>query len=987
MLRDTPQGGAIARRWIRNALLGAVALGLISFIATGIAGNERFDYDELGRLVRVIDEQNRVTEYVYDPAGNLLRVITNGSVQAPVVTGITPDTLRRGETRQIQITGTGLNNVRVTSADPELVISDARVSPTQVSFTLTANDNTIVGPQPITLTNASGATTAAITVLPRLPRVSAAPIPLAVPPDNTARQFTIRLSNADYINHTFTISTSDPLVVTVSPSTMTILAGQTEAQVNVTGIAGGIATISITSPTLGTTLVPVYVTTEFRGISTSYAPPLGVVVQEAPKPPTTTTITPFGAPHLGVVVGGYIGGISPKAVAIGSAQTNVTITGRGLVGVTSVSVVPPDGITLGALAVNSDGTSVTVPVTVAANASTTLRQVVLTAGTQIIPSALPNADRLQVSYPAPEVTSVDPQYAVPGTPAQTITVRGRYFQNLESIAITPSTGLVIGAAPAVSADGTEISLRVAISPIAPVGPRVVIVNTAGGGSDVAVLPSNTFTIVNELQQTYSPISAPLVGVVVEQTPPPVSQTLGVFTTPLGVSVGAVITGISPPAGSIGESLALTVNGYDLQNVTAIEFLPSTGITVGTLAVAPDSRSLTVPITLAADAPQTLRTIQVKAGTAVLPSAPAGATQFLVTTPLPFISSVTPIYLQTGQTATALTVRGRNFQNIQAVKVLPPDGITISPPTVNSSSTEATVNISAAANAALGPRVVVVETAAGATSNVSTVENTITLTNSAGSTYTPVVASLLGVVLQETPQPVSTVFGPIASANLGVVLEEVAPPPASQTFFSPSALVGVSLGPVATMLSPAGFAPGVTGTVTVQGYALNDVTAVNASPATGITFGTPQVSADGASLSVPITVAADAPAGPREIRLVTAAAGNVPFSSAAANHIIIATGVPNIDSITPILAAQGTAVTMTIRGQNFQYTSAVSATPADGLLFVPNTLTVNSAGTGLSVQIVVAADAPLGVRVIRVTTPGGTTTDVALPANSFTVNPP
>lgn len=36
------------------------------------AAQEKFDYDPLGRLVRVVDEQGRVTNYVYDPAGNLL---------------------------------------------------------------------------------------------------------------------------------------------------------------------------------------------------------------------------------------------------------------------------------------------------------------------------------------------------------------------------------------------------------------------------------------------------------------------------------------------------------------------------------------------------------------------------------------------------------------------------------------------------------------------------------------------------------------------------------------------------------------------------------------------------------------------------------------------------------------------------------------------------------------------------------------------------
>ena len=36
------------------------------------------------------------------------------------------------------------------------------------------------------------------------------------------------------------------------------------------------------------------------------------------------------------------------------------------------------------------------------------------------------------------------------------------------------------------------------------------------------------------------------------------------------------------------------------------------------------------------------------------------------------------------------------------------------------------------------------------------------------------------------------------------------------------------------------------------------------------------------------------------------------------------------------------------------------------------------------RITIAPDAPLGARVIRVTTPGGATSEVAAPANTFTV---
>lgn len=969
---------------MRYLLLFVLGFG----VALSFAGEERFDYDPLGRLIRVIDEQNRVTEYVYDPAGNLLEVITNGTVTAPTISSVAPDALRRGESKQIVVTGAGLTGVRLSADDPGLRITDVIASATQVRFTLTASSSAILGPQPLTFSNAAGSTTAGVTVNPLLPKAVVTPAPLAIPPDSTARQFTVRLSNPDNISHSFALSVADSTVVSVSPANLTIGAGQTEAQATITGLKAGSTTITLASATLGNTLVPVFVTAEFRGINTSYASLVGVVVEQPPAPKPSQTITPFGAPHLGVVVGSYLYSVSPKAVVAGTGPTDLVLYGKGLDGVSQVSITPGEGVSFGTPTASADGASLTVPITVAADAAMGMRQIVLKAGTQGVPPSRPEADRLLVAPPAPEVTSVDPLFVLPGASAQTLLIRGRHFRNVESIRVTPSTGIVVGATPAINSDGTEISVRLGISPVAPIGPRVVTVTTASGSSSIVAAPENTFTVVDEIKETFTPINAPVVGVIKEVTPTPTSTTYGLMSSHIGVAVGSVITGISPAAESIGETFMMTINGHELQNVTSVEFHPDTGITAGAPTIAADGKSLALEVTLGADAPQTLRAVRVKAGTSVLPPAPAQATQFRVTAPLPLIHSVSPILLQVGQPATTLTVRGKNFQNTQAVKVFPPDGITVGPPTVDATHAEITMSISAAANAALGPRVVVVETLAGATSSAATVENTVTLTDAAGSTYTPLLAPLVGVVLQEPPKPpVETALGPITAPLVGVTLQQEPPPPASQSVFLAGASIGVAVGPAATAMAPAGFIPGTTdGTITVQGVGLAAVVSVGAYPATGLTFGSPTINSDGTQLTVPVNVAADAPVGPRELVLSTAT-GTVAFTQASASRFHIASGVPSLDSITPILGTQGSVIRLTIRGQHLSHILAVTATPAAGIAFVPNTLTWNAAGTEASVQFVIAADAALGSRVIQVSTPGGTSTAEALPENTFTVYPP
>ena len=72
------------------------------------AATERYDYDPLGRLIRVIDGGGRVTEYDYDAAGNIRAVRVGGSATAlqPTVTAVTPAGFRKAEAVQITVTGT-----------------------------------------------------------------------------------------------------------------------------------------------------------------------------------------------------------------------------------------------------------------------------------------------------------------------------------------------------------------------------------------------------------------------------------------------------------------------------------------------------------------------------------------------------------------------------------------------------------------------------------------------------------------------------------------------------------------------------------------------------------------------------------------------------------------------------------------------------------------------------------------------------------------
>ncbi len=588
----------------------------------------------------------------------------------------------------------------------------------------------------------------------------------------------------------------------------------------------------------------------------------------------------------------------------------------------------------------------------------------------------------------------------------TLTIRGSNFQDIRAVKITPSTGISVDVNPSTNGlvihteegnivfrsiaqyPGTEATVRLSIAANAPTGDRLVQVVTPGGISSATATSANTFRVVNpdQIQSApITPVSSPLLGVVLQDGTPPPAANQSAFSLPVGVSLGSIIIGLAPAVGIIGETTSLTLVGDQLQGVTSVQLSPPDGVTLGAPSVSPDGKSLTVNAIIAANAPQTIRSVLVLAGITTVPFSDQRTAQFQVSAPLPVFDSIAPTFLQTGAPAVTLTIRGRNFQNASAVGVSPPDGIAINnPPTVDPAGTQITVTLSAAAAAATGPRAVTATTPAGTSSDVLTAQNTITVTAAVGAAVTPVTSPVLGVILQDGTPPPPQLFGPFSAPALGVVLQDPNPP-AAPTTFTTAPYVGVAVGPIATGVSAPSLSPGVSGTLTISGFALNDVTSVSVTPASNITVGTPVAAPDGSQVSVPITVLAGASAGLYTVTVLrgTTRVEFVPFRS---NTFSIGTGVPpNIDSITPILNSRGQTFTMTIRGQNFQGVTAVTATPSTGM-FIDTMPVASPDGTVVTVQINIALDAPLEAKVIQVITPSGATRPDAVPANTFTVQP-
>jgi hypothetical protein len=169
---------------------------------------------------------------------------------------------------------------------------------------------------------------------------------------------------------------------------------------------------------------------------------------------------------------------------------------------------------------------------------------------------------------------------------------------------------------------------------------------------------------------------------------------------------------------------LVISGAGLGDVTAVQIVPPTNITVGTLTIAPDGTRVTTPLTLSG-ASAGIRGVRVLRGSQEVPFEPAGMDFFYIGIGVPSIDSITPIVERRGQTFT-MTLRGQNFQDVVAVTATPGFGILIdNAPSVNAAG-EVTVRISIASDAPLGAHVMRVHTRGGATTDQAVPANTFTV---------------------------------------------------------------------------------------------------------------------------------------------------------------------------------------------------------------------------------------------------------------------
>jgi len=175
---------ALSTRLPVTALRGprALLLALLCFATPVVADTVRYVYDELGRLVAVVDPAGETTRYTYDEVGNIVSVSRQSSSQVSIV-AFTPERGQVGDTVTIYGTGfsagAGQNAITFNGTPATVASSTATTIVTVVPAAATT------GPISVTAPGGSATSTAAFTVFaPQAPQITGF-TPLVAPPGGT----------------------------------------------------------------------------------------------------------------------------------------------------------------------------------------------------------------------------------------------------------------------------------------------------------------------------------------------------------------------------------------------------------------------------------------------------------------------------------------------------------------------------------------------------------------------------------------------------------------------------------------------------------------------------------------------------------------------------------------------------------------------------------------------------------------------------------
>jgi hypothetical protein len=372
----------------------------------------------------------RVVDYEYDGAGNIVRIITREQSAPPVISPLSPNFINQGQSRTITATGSNLLGVEVSTDTPGLSIDLIDAGESGISFQLTADSQATIGNAIIRFITGIGEVQQSIFVAEVGPKIITSPSPITIDLSATSNTVTLNFSVPRPEDETYSLSIVDPATATVDSASFNISTGASRADISLTGIAAGATVLQIDLPAkFYSYRFPVYVSETYAELLQSFpdmaernlfAEPVGVVVpSNNPYLPNTVTSGPVGvlvdsnaatyAKPVGVLFGDATGGEvfskpvgvivsssisyaynapvgtvygpfltgSQPTVAAKGATTIVEVSGFNLAEVVTVSLAPTDDIVVGSISTNPEGTLLTVSITVDPLATAGQRELIL----------------------------------------------------------------------------------------------------------------------------------------------------------------------------------------------------------------------------------------------------------------------------------------------------------------------------------------------------------------------------------------------------------------------------------------------------------------------------------------------------------------------------------------------------------------------------------------------------------------------------------
>lgn len=975
---------------LKNIII-TFALWLCS-LSIVFAAQENFEYDPIGRLIgRYHLDTGELTIYDYDAAGNISSVSkAKQSLIAPTVQSINPLFARRGQVIDFVVTGANLAGARVSTNSSDFLISQVRTTDAKVDINIGVKPDAKVGPTSLVFQNLAGQAEASFTIGPVLPVLTVEGAPLAFPPDGVSRQITLTLSHPDIIDHNVSIVSTDTNKMQVNKSSAVFEKGKVTFQLQISPKLPGFAGLKLESATLLPELIPIFLTTEFKGVNTSHAPAVGILVEQNPEI-KTAVIYPISS-QLGVVVGRGLSKITPQALLRGKTTT-VQINGQGLPSTVQVFIEPTLGLEVGTPVVSSSGDNVSV--SIKSNTDTSLGartlKVLDEAGEEIAFTAQTDSQVYLTDGP-PIISSVSPHNVVIGTSVAAI-VRGENLYDAK-VEVLPANDLFVDAQPVVSADGKMLTFGMQVRPQAVRGLRTVKVTTVAGTTSSESNFSNQFNIVLEIDRFSKLTLATNVGVQVgDAQAEEESATALAISNPVGLWVGDGVFSIQPNKLLIGQSSTLKIKGYGLNAVQTLQIEPSVDLVVGELNTT--DTEITVPVMVDASAILGERTVKLITNQDNLAIAEF-AEKIEIVAPLPVIYSTEPQVIQVGTNSALLRIRGENFNQIQSVEVLPSQGISIiSVPQVNDKANRVDVYIRVASDAPIGERVVVVNTVSGSSTSTSSIANTFKVVQQTGSIISNIMASMVGVQVGTTQTEISqiNVLTPV-SELVGIEVAGSSVEPEGVAQFITSQNIGVNVGPVITSMtpnSPNGLLQGESVVVQLLGQELQYLSTLEildfktGETSSKFTVGEPTLNNTGTRADVLVQANADTEVGSYPVVFKFENQDEIVNQYFSQNLNISVGKTPTVNSVSPIILERSKDYVMTIRGSNLKSVYEVFTDSSSNIEFIGEPQwSTDATGELIQISIRIPNNSALGLYVIRLRVAGGATPSISSPANTVNV---